>query len=650
MIYFIGNKSILGEEDGINYSTIQECVDYCSTKTMLGVDTETEGYFNFQKKIVMLQIGDKEKQFVIDVRTTDISPLKSILGDPKILKLFWNAKFDYKFLKLHGIELEGIYDGMLAEVALNNGYDVSYSLEAACLKYCNKQLDKSTRNQFVGLNGEPFTLKQIVYGAEDVENLITIKEKQDTEAKIKDVEPTIRLENKFVKVLSEIEYTGFYLNAEKWKQLDGKNKDRKESSKKLLDDYVINNDHTEFIDYQLDMFSTDLKCLVNWDSPKQVIEYLQFLGVDTKVPDKKTGKEKDSCEDSHISKFKKKFEFIPLYLDYKKWAKSVSTYGLEFLNHINKTTGRVHSNYWQFVTTGRMSSNNPNLQNIPAEEEYRKCFEGQGDNMLVVADYSGQEQKVVADQCLDPSLVDFHLNGDGDMHCLVTRKVFPEVSNLSTKDIKTNHKDKRNFAKTIGFALNYGGSEHTIADRLQISIEEAEKLVNAYFDGFPEMTKHFEKVTKETMKRGYILIDNVTKRKFFIENFERLKELERMFTPDFWVEYRKDKSKYKDIVREYFVTKGKIQRWSQNMPVQGTSGSMTKVAAIIVYDKIKQLGLEDDVKIVNIIHDEIVLESAPECVEIASHIIKEGMEKAGAIFCKTIPMIADAVVSKYWTH
>lgn len=648
MIYFIGPKGIV--EDGINYATIEDAVEYCQGKKVLGVDTETEGFFDFKNKVIMLQIGDEEKQFVIDVRYTDISPLKPILESKEILKLFWNAKFDYKFLKFHGIELENIYDGMLVEIILNNGLGISYSLEAACNKYCNKQLDKSTRNQFVNLRGSPFTLRQIKYGAEDVENLITIRNKQEVLLDEKDVRVAARLENKFVKVLSEIEYTGFYLDSEKWKNLDIKNKDQLDQARFVLDNYVIENDHKKFIDYQLDMFSSGHKCLVNWDSPKQVIEYLKFLGIDTKVQDKKTGGVKDSCEDKHLSKFKKEFDFIPLYLEYKKWAKSVSTYGLDFLKHINKKTGRVHSNYWQIVTTGRMSSNDPNLQNIPAEEDYRKCFEGQGENMLVVADYSGQEQKVVADQCLDPSLVDFHLNGDGDMHCLVTRKVFPEVAHLSTPEIKKQHKDKRNFAKTIGFALNYGGSEHTIADRLQIPVEEAKQLVEAYFAGFPKMTRHFEKVTKQTMNNGYILIDNVTKRKFFIEGFDRLKELEKRFTREFWAEYRQNKAKYKDIVREYFVTKGKIQRWSQNMPVQGTSGSMTKTAAVLLFDILKDKGLQDEVKIVNIVHDEIVLESSPEHLEEASKLITESMEKAGKVFCKTIPMIAEACISKYWTH
>lgn len=388
MIYFVGQRGII---EDLNYATINDVLEYCKTKNKLGVDTETEGFFDFENKIVMLQIGDEHKQFVIDVRYVDISPLKEIFINSSIQKLFWNAKFDYKFLKFHGIEVNNIYDNMLTEIVITNGLNAVYSLESACQKYLNKSLNKEVRNQFVNLKGSPFTHSQIKYGAEDIENLIKIQEIQQNEVNKYDLSRTIYLENKFVKILSEIEYNGFYLDNKKWEELNYLNEGKLIEAKKILDNYILNNNHSKFIDSQLDLFSSDLKCAINWDSPKQVIEYLKFLGIDTLTPDKKTGKLKDTCEDKHLSKYKKKFDFIPLYLEYKKVAKSVSTYGLEFLKHINKKTGRIHSNYWQILVTGRISSNDPNLQNIPSDVNYRRCFEGQNDNMLVVADYSQQE-------------------------------------------------------------------------------------------------------------------------------------------------------------------------------------------------------------------------------------------------------------------
>jgi DNA polymerase-1 len=465
MIYFVGNEGLIKGE--IQNTTIEHVYNYCKDKPLLGVDTETEGFFDFENKIVMLQIGDEKNQFVIDVRTTNIDILKPIFKSNTIKKLFWNAKFDYKFLKLHSIDTRNIIDCMLNEIVLTNGLNVSYSLETACLKYCSKQLDKSVRNQFVNLKGNPFTYKQITYGAEDVENLITIYNKQLIELKEKDSEVVSNLENRFVRTLSNIELNGFYLNADKWKELTRKNVNVLDTKKQTLNNYVFSNNHFKFISNQLDLFSTEQVCIINWDSPKQVIEYLDFLGVDTNVMNKRTNQISKSCEEKHLSKFKKKFDFIPLYLEYKQYAKSVSTYGFEFLSNINPITNRIHSDYWQIVSTGRMSSSNPNLQNIPNEVEYRSCFEGEGNNTLIVADYSQQEPRVLADLCQDENLVNLFLNGDGDTHTLVAEKMF---SVIEGKPVKIDKKDpRRQIGKILNLKLNYGGSAYTVKDDLGVT-------------------------------------------------------------------------------------------------------------------------------------------------------------------------------------
>ena len=638
MIYFVGQRGVI---EDLNYATIEDVVSYCRTKNKLGVDTETEGFFDFENKIVMLQIGDEHKQFVIDVRYVDISPLKEIFINSNIQKLFWNAKFDYKFLKFHGIEVINIYDNMLCEIVITNGLNAVYSLDYACQKYLNKSLNKEVRNQFVNLKGNPFTHSQINYGAEDIENLIKIQELQQIEVAKYDLSLTVYLENKFVKVLSEIEYNGFYLDSRKWEELNYLNEDKLIDTKKVLDNYILDNNHSKFIDSQLDLFSSDLKCAVNWDSPKQVIEYLKFLGIDTQTPDKKTGKLKDTCEEKHLSKYKNKFEFIPLYLEYKKVAKSVSTYGLEFLKHINKKTGRIHSNYWQILTTGRISSNDPNLQNIPSDVNYRRCFEGQGDNILVVADYSQQEPRVLADVCQDENLVNLFLEGDGDTHTLVAEKMF---SVIEGKPIKITKKDpRRQIGKVLNLKLNYGGSAYTVKDDLGVSEEEAQKFIDALEQAFPTKQKYFEKIIKETFDNGYILVDKVTKRKVFIPDFERFIQMQLDAKNNSIV-------KDKQFWSEYYRFKGTYERASKNYPIQGLSGSMTKVAGIYLYDKLKELNLLGSTRIVNLVHDEIVVETTEQNADIISKIVSDSMEKAGKVFCKTVPMTADAVVSKFWTH
>ena len=156
MIYFIGNTAI-HESPHYQLATIDDVVDYCSTKTVLGVDTETEGFDFTCKKMIMFQIGDEINQYVIDTRSISIEPLKEILEDQNITKIFHNAKFDYKFIKKwSGITCQGVYDTFLVELVNSCGKSIGYALKDLCKRYFNVELEKEVRNKFVRLEGKPF--------------------------------------------------------------------------------------------------------------------------------------------------------------------------------------------------------------------------------------------------------------------------------------------------------------------------------------------------------------------------------------------------------------------------------------------------------------------------------------------------------------
>lgn len=629
-------------------NNLNECIKYLSNLNCIAVDTETEGLFNHSNKIIMLQIGNKERQYVIDVRTIDISPLSVIFSNSQITKVFHNASFDYKFLRFHGFEINNIWDTQLAEMVLTTGLDTSVSLQSLAKKYLNEEMDKTVRTGFNKNTGE-FTVKQIEYGAKDVELLLDIKKAQEVNIVKQDLQSTISLENEFVHVLADIEYNGFYLDPLRWLEIEETNSKELQDLLNQLDAYIIDNNHTPFINYQYSMFDNSFKTTIQWSSPTQVIKFLDYLGINTEVVVK--GETKKTCEASHLQQFKH-HPFVKLYLSYKAKEKEVSTYGSAFLKNINKQTKRVHSNYWQIVSTGRISSSNPNLQNIPNTTKYRSCFRAQNNNnVLVIADFSAQEQRVLADKCKDPSLLDFYENGDGDMHCLIARRIYPELSDKTTAEIKTNFNDKRQFAKIIGFTLNYGGSDFTVANRLLISQEEAKKLLDNYFKGFPKMTAYFNRIYKETLKNGYILIDNVSKRKSYLPFYEEFLELDKMTKePGFWDSYRSNKKAYIKEVKRYFTLQGEIKRMSQNYPIQGTSGSITKLAAIYLKRALIKANIYHLVKIVNLVHDEIVVESDKSVSNKVATILSESMEKAGHKFCQTVPLPAVAEISDYWTH
>jgi DNA polymerase I-like protein with 3'-5' exonuclease and polymerase domains len=271
---------------------------------------------------------------------------------------------------------------------------------------------------------------------------------------------------------------------------------------KQLDDYVIERyGDSRFIDKQLDLFSEDKKCLINWTSSQQVIEFFRFLDICPQAVSKETKKltytvNKDVLKSSlnTINKdaFFHKKELLKVYIDYKETSQATTTFGLKFFKYINPVTQRLHSNYKQILNTGRISSSSPNLQNIPALHEFRSAFRADNGFKIVNADYSGQEQIILANKSNDKDLLSFYEQGLGDMHSYIASKIFPELNDVPLSDIKKYHADKRQVAKAAGFAINYGGNGYTIAENLGISSAQGDVVYNAYFKAFPNLKKYFD--------------------------------------------------------------------------------------------------------------------------------------------------------------
>jgi hypothetical protein len=217
------------------------------------------------------------------------------------------------------------------------------------------------------------------------------------------------------------------------------------------------------------------------------------------------------------------------------------------------------------------------MQNIPSDNRTRGCFQSEPGNTLIVSDYSGQEQIVLANKSLDTDLLEFYSKGLGDMHSFIASKIFPELSNLTLDEIKDNHKQKRQIAKGAGFAINYGGTGITISQNLNISMEEGENVYKAYFKAFPGLADYFKQEKQRALKLGYIQFNNISGRKCFIPYFDEFQKLHKEIyeTDGFWDDYKLEKSKnsakfinyFKPKVREYFIKKGDIERMSLNYPI-----------------------------------------------------------------------------------
>jgi len=467
MIYFIGDPV---SYTGVENSTIEYLLDYFKDKSEIGFDTETTGFDPYVDKLLAYQFGNRVHQFVVDASLYPIELVKSLLLHPHKEFLIHNAKFDLKFLYHQNIYPKNVWDTYLGECVLYKGDRTTRkSLEATVNRYFNYMLTKTTRGKIFK---EKFSQKVIEYCAEDVQFLPDIKAAQWRRLDKQDLLSSMQLENLFVKTLTYIEYSGIYLDRTLWEKKLEQDETNYKRSLYNLDQWIIDNNILEFIDTQLDLFDNQKRTTINWSSPAQVAQLFKRLGVDTKVVDDVTGDLKDSVEASVLEKQVDKSPLISIYLKHKKIEKILSTYGYAVLDKIHPVTGRIHTSFTQIMNTGRLSSGGKqgdkdtiNLQNIPklpdAKDRHpdkiyeRDCFISEPGNVLVNADYTGQEQIVFANWTLDKDLLKFYNSGLGDMHSYIASKIFPYLKDVPLKDIKEKYKKERQIAKSAGFALKF---------------------------------------------------------------------------------------------------------------------------------------------------------------------------------------------------
>ena len=624
----------------------------------IGVDIETRGLDPHQHEMIMFQFGDINRQFVIDTRKVDITSLLPYIISEDITIVGQNLKFEYKFIKhKFNIDLINVQDTMLQEACLYTGYGMSNSLKELSYRYLNYEADKTIRMRFLEIKDEDFTKDEIIYGAYDVVLPLLIAEKQEIKIKEKGMETLAYLEHNYVKVVGDMEYKGLHFDKEKWKELYKYHVPLYEAQIELLDKYVIEHNLINFIDKQFDMFSPNVKkTSIQWSSSKQVIELFIKLGICPKEVSKTTKQLtwtvdakvlKASLQTINKSISEDKKELIKQYLKSKELEQRITTFGESFFKYVNPVTGRLHSNYRQIISTGRSSSREPNLQNIPGDEAYRKCFTAPEGHKIINADYSGQETIVLANKSLDEGLLEFYRKGNSDMHSFIASKIYDIpyeefIKATEAKDSKTNKPTseqyellhKRGIAKAAGFAINYGGTGYTIAKNLGLSTQKGEEVYDAYFNAFPGLKNYFDTTIQETLNRGYILINELTGRRLHFLKYKQMKSYEN----------KPNKRS------EYYKLRSQFSRLALNAPIQGTAGDITKNAAVRFRKWILDNNYRETIFITNVIHDEINVECPVELAEKAAEALQTCMEGAGDLWCKTVKLKADAVITDFWTH
>ena len=629
MIYLISNTQSLSPN--FKSATIDDVVNYCKDKEVLGVDTETEGMDFTCKKMIMFQIGDENNQYIIDTRFISIEPLRGILESKNIIKIFHNAKFDYKFIKAtSNIELECVYDTFLVERILNCGKDgMKYGLKDVCNKYLNVELNKDVRNQFIGLTGQPYKDDQIVYGAKDVEYLINIRKHQLPLIDKYKLNNVVDLENEAVLAFSDIEYNGLDLDIEQWKTLEDINTTEADALAFNLDQEIVEDTKLEkFVSkyIQTDMFTAveDLRKVdVKWTSPKQVLNVFQTI-----IP------KLENVNGREMYKYRFKHNIIDTYIRYKEAMKLCTSYGHKFFDNLS-SDNKIHTNFHQILDTGRVSSSKPNMQQIPADNRFRNCFIAPDGWSFVSADYSSQELNVIAFGSKDPVWLEALEEGQ-DLHSTCAELVYgDEWTNAAEDNCLYNinkfkckckkHQKLRTNVKTINFGLAYGMGPNKLADTLNISVDGAKELIEKYFKAFPAIKGFLDKLGNYGKKYGYIkTFPPYNRRRWFTNWYPRIWD---------------NKSASMQL--------GTIERASKNTPIQGASADMTKRALVLMRTYIQSRNMP--VKLVMTVHDQIDTICHNEYLNEWTRDMQAIMEEAALEIVTNGLLKAEVTVDKCWT-
>lgn len=561
------------------------------------IDTETTGLDPYKAKWSLLQVGTIDKIFVFDVRyNTDQSSLHPEVLDPmlqdetKIMTL-QNAAFDMKVIKVNrGFYLQNVYDTMLAEQLLNLGLPfVKASLDALVLRYIGVQMEKEPRGTFKDYN-QKFRDFQLKYSANDVAVLPLIKDLQVGKLEREGLLDVAQLEFDFLKPLCEMELNGIKIDTDKWRVIMKDVEKERDATKLVIQDALSSTED------QGTLFGLSL---LNVDSNAQLKTALNRYGIEVQ-----------STSADTLSNYVG-LPVIDSILDYRKAEKLISTYSETLLSKISSVTGRLHTDFRQMVSTGRMSSNNPNLQNIPHAQKYRSCFIAEEGRSIITSDMSGAELRIIGNLSGDPTFKECFINGQ-DLHTRSASEIFKVPMDKVDKGM-------RNSCKALSFGLMYGLSKFGLSRRLKITEKDAKELIANYFSVFKHVKKYLDKSAKFAVLNGYS--EEVSGRRRYYNRPEA-------DNPD----------KHRILAS--------IKRKAMNMPIQASNASTLKKACVLLYDRLVESGA--DAKILLNVHDEVIVEVVDDQkYEVAKTVEKAIVDGFGYYFTN-IPMETVACLGPCW--
>lgn len=541
-------------------------------------------------KYIFLSVDGKKIYYVEE---DSIYKLEYIFTSNEIKKLGYNLKDDYISLKPYGIKLENIYfDITIAEYLIDSMSSTSYECSAIAMKYLTKKV--KTKEELLGkgvkakkyqdLSFEELSshISQII---DTVKNVMPIMEENLKESNMDGL--LYHVEMPLVEVLADMEYEGVKVDKEKLNELGSQ---FKEIIKKLESEiYKISGE--EF----------------NINSPKQLgVILFEKLGLPV-IKKTKTGY---STNAEVLDKLKDQSPIIDKIIEYRQIVKLNSTYVEGLLSIINPIDGRIHSSFNQTITTtGRISSTEPNLQNIPVKLEMgrniRKVFISDKGCKLVDADYSQVELRVLAHMSQDETMIDAFKHNE-DIHTKTASQVF----NVSMDEVTSK---QRSDAKAVNFGIVYGKSDFGLSEDLNIPVKQAKEYIENYFNKYNKIKEFMDNIIDDASSNGYVT--TILNRRRYIP----------------------------EIKSSNFMLRNAGKRAAMNAPIQGSAADIIKIAMINVYKKLEENNLKS--KLILQVHDELIVEAVDSEIDIVKKIVKDEMENA---VCLDVNLDVDLNIGDSW--
>ena len=588
-------KLVENEED------LRKLCDFFRTNEILSLDTETTSTSPIDAELVGLSFAVKEfEAFYVPVPANReealriVNIFKEVYEDPKILKIGQNLKYDLEVLRNYGIKLQGpMWDTMIAHYLIQP--ELRHNMDYMAEIYLNYQtihidelIGPKGKNQKSMRSLPPSQVYE--YACEDADVTLRLKNKLEPELKKFECEKLFyEIEMPLMPVLAEMEMNGVCLDTESLQETST----------------ILTNRMLEIEQRIYDLAGGQF----NIASPKQVGEILfDKLKIIEKAKKTKTGQYVTS--EDVLQQLKNKHEIVADILEHRGLKKLLGTYVDTLPSLINKRTGHIHTSFNQTITaTGRLSSSDPNLQNIPIRgedgKEIRKAFVPEPGCLFFSADYSQIELRVMAHLSQDQNMMEVFRAGK-DLHAAT-------AANIYKKPIEEVTRDERTKSKRANFGIIYGITVFGLAERLDIPRDEAKMLIDGYFATFPQVHDYMEKSKEIARQKGYVTT-----------LFGR-----RRYLPD--------------INSHNATVRGFAERNAINAPIQGTAADIIKVAMIRIFNRFKAEGIKS--KMILQVHDELNFSVYPEEKEKVERIVIEEMQNA---FPLSVPLVADSGFGNNW--